>query len=182
MRTVEQRFENFVIPEPNTGCHLWLGALTNDGHGKFWVDGKLVLAHRHSYEASIGPIPCGMIVRHSCDLPCCVNDQHLLLRTNADNADDMVRRGRSVRGHLVKGAKLMVDDVIAIRNSSGSLKQIGSKRRTMSPTSGVGNVGPGYRWRQQLCDVRFRGNSGKHLLSLSFSGFGRVEMWRGGVR
>src|SRR3984893_6048312 len=43
-------------------------------------------------------------------------------------------------------------------------------------------------WRYQvglsgltaLSSVRSQGQSGKHILLLSFFGFGRVEMWRGG--
>jgi hypothetical protein len=56
---------------------------------------RKVSAHRMSYAAHKGPIPPGMVVRHKCDTPACVNPDHLEPGTQADNIADMFKRGRA---------------------------------------------------------------------------------------
>jgi hypothetical protein len=53
------------VPEPNTGCWLWLGA-----------DADLGLPAR-AWEALNGAIPRGMSLRPSCGTGECVNPAHL---------------------------------------------------------------------------------------------------------
>ena len=79
------------------------------------LGGKTRKAHRLSYEHYVGPIPDGQIVRHTCDVAACVNPNHLVLGTNADNSADMVRRGRSLDGERNHKAKLTAPDVLEMR-------------------------------------------------------------------
>jgi hypothetical protein len=51
-------------------------------------------AHRASWMAFRGDIPCGFHVLHACDIPECVNPDHLFLGTPLDNARDKERKGR----------------------------------------------------------------------------------------
>lgn len=118
MRTKDQ-FLRHVQPEPNSGCWLWVGAVINVGYGKF-QKGKLMSAHRASYEIFCGDIPDGLHVLHKCDNPLCVNPAHLTLGTHADNMKDRQDRGRTFHptGESHGRAKLKEKDVLAIRSSN----------------------------------------------------------------
>jgi hypothetical protein len=95
-------FAEFTQPEPNTGCLLWLGGGKDGGYGTVaWgprAARETVGAHRKAWELVHGPIPAGLGILHKCDTRFCVNPDHLFLGTAADNAADMVAKGRSVRG------------------------------------------------------------------------------------
>lgn len=78
----------------DTPCWEWPGATRKEGHGYFRWGGKNVLVHRAAYEAWVGPIPEGQIVRHLCDNPPCYNPEHLRAGTHLDNFNDMISRGR----------------------------------------------------------------------------------------
>ena len=71
--------------------------------------------NRLSYETWVGPIPEGMVIRHKCDNPPCINPEHLELGTMKDNSQDMVQRGRSPKGERHGMSKLTEDDVRHIR-------------------------------------------------------------------
>lgn len=75
-----------------------------DGAGyariKHYVDGKLVREGRHvkALRDKLG-LPVGgtkgMVVRHKCDNPRCINPEHLELGTYSDNTQDMLKRKRN---------------------------------------------------------------------------------------
>ena len=54
----------------------------------------MTTAHRMSYIAFKGTIPEGMVVRHMCNVPLCVNPEHLRIGTTQENIDDKMRAGR----------------------------------------------------------------------------------------
>lgn len=80
-------------------CWLWKGGKDKSGYGSFFGavgDTKFERAHRFSYAYFKGPIPKGMHVCHKCDIPGCVNPDHLFLGTAMDNIHDMMAKGRRV--------------------------------------------------------------------------------------
>lgn len=77
-----------------TECIPWSGALFRDGYGRKYLKGRYLLAHRWAWEQANGPIPDGLVVRHKCDNPSCVNPDHLELGSQGDNVRDAVERGR----------------------------------------------------------------------------------------
>lgn len=80
-----ERFEDSFIPEPNTGCWLWIGTRRGKGYGAFRTKGRQVAAHRFAYESHIGPFPAGAVTDHRCRVRCCVNPWHLEPVTNTEN-------------------------------------------------------------------------------------------------
>ena len=123
-KTPQLSFEARTMPEPNSGCLIWTGSLLSDGYGQIAVNGKMMRAHRFSWEESNGPIPEGIYVLHTCDNRVCVNPDHLFLGTQQDNMDDMVRKGRQSKGELNGGAKLTEAGIKLIRGDSRSLSKI----------------------------------------------------------
>lgn len=114
--SIKAKLEAYSIPEPNSGCWLWLGTTIAFGYGRIWIDGIPKLAHRLAYEEYIRPIPDGLLVLHRCDTPLCINPNHLKLGTYQDNSDDVVQRGRhnSGLGETARAAKITNEIVIAI--------------------------------------------------------------------
>lgn len=80
------------------GCWRWTGPRLESGYGTFGTLGWTVLAHRASWEIANGPIPEGIVIRHTCDNPPCVRPDHLLSGTQADNIADVVERGHFQHG------------------------------------------------------------------------------------
>jgi len=115
--TVAERLEFYSIPEPNSGCLLWLAACNAAGYGLCGISRRSVLAHRLAWEAAHGPIPDGLHVLHKCDVPSCVNVDHLWLGSHQDNMADKFHKGRAKggKGERARHAKLTAADVLAIR-------------------------------------------------------------------
>lgn len=72
-------------------CWPWMNAKTPNGYGTVYFGGRMVGAHRVSWELTHGPIPDGLFVLHHCDNPPCCNPAHLFTGTHTDNVRDMRR-------------------------------------------------------------------------------------------
>src|SRR5271157_775349 len=92
MNDLLERIERISVPEPNTGCWLWTGALGRNGYGTTSFDGLKLSAHRASLMAHGREAPSDKVVLHKCDTKSCVNPDHLSIGTHADNAADSVSK------------------------------------------------------------------------------------------
>ena len=118
-QTMIEGFEKFVVKTPE-GCWDWKGcAPVNPGYGQFRTYGKLIRAHRASWEIHRGSIPKGLYVCHSCDNKRCTNPEHLYLGTCKENNLDMMAKNRSPilgkKGEENPRSKLTLKQVQEIR-------------------------------------------------------------------
>jgi hypothetical protein len=143
-----ERFEFFSMPEPNSGCQLWLGSLSESGYGETSLNGKSIRAHRAVWIVANGPIPAGLCVCHKCDVRACIALPHLKLGTHQDNTDDRVLKGRrihvSMPGELNPAAKLTPAQVVQIFCSPKSESQLAEEYAVHEST--VGGIRRGQKW------------------------------------
>lgn len=142
------RFWSKVGVTPSNGqCWEWKGAVNGNGYGNFRMPeyGRMNFsAHRVAYAITHATWPDeGLVVRHKCDNPLCVNPNHLETGTHQDNMTDMVIRGRHVgrdqSGEANAAAKLTqanverIRELIALRHTNTAIaKMFGVHHATIS--------------------------------------------------
>jgi hypothetical protein len=82
------------IPEPNSGCWLWMGYVNPKGYGR---TKDVRMAHRVALELKLGrKLMPGHESDHLCRVRCCVNGDHLEEVTHLEN----LRRGNGILTRL----------------------------------------------------------------------------------
>lgn len=124
----KNRFEERYIPEPMSGCWLWIGQYQSNGYGVISLEKnkrirKNIMAHRASWKIHNGEIKDGLFVCHKCDNRLCVNPKHLFLGTPKDNTQDMIKKGRRIQGinsktHCKRGHELKKENCFVLKNKN----------------------------------------------------------------
>ena len=118
-KSAEQRFwEKVKISDSDDRCFSWESAIDPNNRGFFWVGGhrRTIKAYQFIYELLNGPIQSGLVIRHTCDNPNCVNPNHLLSGTHLDNKTDSTSKMRHAYGtRNGGGVKLTENSVIRMR-------------------------------------------------------------------
>lgn len=134
-------------------CWLWTGALKENGYGVIGGhERRSRYAHRVSYQLAFGAVPPGLNVLHRCDNRRCVRPDHLFAGTQAENIQDMVRKGRARpydrRGRKNPRAVLTpgkAAEIRARRQSGETLASIAA--RFSVGTSQVHRIATGRSWQ-----------------------------------
>ena len=106
-------------------------------YGRVRFNGRSMFAHRLVYAWANGvPLQslAGLVVRHDCDNPACINPEHLTLGTQAENIADCIARGRArhrtprgedhFRSRLTDAAVQRIRVLLAGGKSSGEVARL----------------------------------------------------------
>lgn len=144
-RPMSERLSN-VMPITECGCHIWMGGTGGPlGYGAMKVNGKAIATHRLSWEESYGDIPDGMWVLHKCDIPTCINPEHLFLGDHNANMEDKRNKKRAPYGEGHHSTKITSEDALAIRESNQSSKVLAALFNLNA--SSIRNIRNGKRWK-----------------------------------
>lgn len=153
-RPIEDRFWKRIVPEPNSGCWLWDGYTDQAGYGRIGLGRRhagMTGAHRLSLKIAGIDVPEDKLVLHRCDVPCCVNPDHLFVGTQADNIADMLKKGRrqwgpsplkgkprpgrvfnAVKTHCIHGHPFSGDNLSIAANGERRCRACWRRRRALS--------------------------------------------------
>lgn len=128
--------EKFIIPEPNSGCWLWLGAARSkrSRYGSHHHNGKQYLTHRLVYELLVGPIPAELQIDHLCRNRICCNPDHLepvTIRTNLLRGETLAA-ANAAKTHCLHGHPLSGENLYLHPNGGRICKECGRKHALLT--------------------------------------------------
>lgn len=104
-QTSKYNFEDLYIPEPNTGCYLWVGNM-NGSYGFYGYEGAHIVAYKqftNDYNTK------GFIFHHKCEVKSCVNGAHIEKITKGQHNTLHKTKRYCKNGHPLFGANLKID-------------------------------------------------------------------------
>lgn len=157
-----ERFWDGVARLDVSDCWPWMRARSGGRDGKTYgiftrsrasIGRRCIYAHRMAWclanEVAPADLPREVVIRHSCDNPICCNPQHLEQGSQADNVEDMVTRGRGLKGEQISTSVLTIEDVREIKRMlhEGLAQQvIANKFGVSRPTISLIKSGRNWGW------------------------------------
>lgn len=140
-----------VVAVSESGCWIWTGWADAAGYGFVTrrANGKRthMRVHRLHLEAKLGrKMGADESACHCCDVPSCVNPDHLFAGTHAENMRDMAAKKRAARGERHGSSKLTAETVAQIYRAIGLHKDIGAAFGVRREC--VDKIKRGERWRE----------------------------------
>lgn len=98
---MHKKLEVLSVPVTESGCHVWIGALNDNGYGRVKERARFRRAHIVAWELVNGPVPDGLVLDHLCRVRCCINPAHLEAVSPSENVrrSNRLRKGESRRGY-----------------------------------------------------------------------------------
>src|SRR5262245_9623224 len=89
--SLEEKIAYHSIPEPNSGCLLWMGRVAGGRrcYAMILHEGKSLRVTR-----IVAKTPPGLEATHKCDNTFCIEPTHLVNRTHQANMQDAADKGR----------------------------------------------------------------------------------------
>jgi hypothetical protein len=107
--SIAERFWGRVDRSDASGCWPYRGSTFRKGYGQVRALGER-MAHRLAYKLTIGPIPVGLTLDHTCRNRICVNPKHLDPVTIQEN----IRRAR--KSHCSRGHEFTAENTTLAGN------------------------------------------------------------------
>jgi hypothetical protein len=91
-------FWSKVDKSAESGCWNWVGPRSKDGFGIFRCGGEEFKAHRISYSLNKGEVEQGKVIAKTCQNNFCVNPEHLIVLSIAENNKLAGSQGKRAKG------------------------------------------------------------------------------------
>lgn len=107
-------------------CWPWTASKGRDGYGHLGLGSQIdgsrgtYYAHRVAWTIAYGPVPAGLCVLHSCDVPGCQDPHHFFLGDVAANCADMMQKGRGIKASGDRHGSRTHPECLARGNRHGS--------------------------------------------------------------
>lgn len=120
-----------------------------DGRLAIRVNGEKDYLYRFVYREFKGDIPNGLVVRHMCNNPYCLNPNHLEIGTPQDNANDTVLAGNTTKGEKNPQNK---NSLSQVNKAKEYIKEGNLTMKEISELTGIGyktllRINKGELWR-----------------------------------
>lgn len=118
-------------------CIISPYSANDEGYAHIEILGKKYKHHRIVYcesnSVTLADI-AGLVVRHTCDVPNCINPEHLVVGTQKENAEDRDTRGRN--GFSNFRARISTKELLNIRDSHDAQQTLAARYAVSHVTIG----------------------------------------------